>query len=197
MTITRVRDIDRVDNNITIHKMSRPACVSDFIRIMYDGMSRGYTSFNVTLENPGIAVYPNTCVPIAGLLEYYQQSGITFNIDIPKNEYLHTCAMMEPLYLSADEIASLETPFDRVYKYNSSAQVAAFTQKCVDAISQQVVCEEGIFDSLVWCIKKDIRQLWISKLHMYLTWGVARCISGCVPGTTESIRMFCRPGSPG
>ena len=197
MTITRVRDIDRVDNNITIHKMSRPACVSDFIRIMYDGMSRGYTSFNVTLENPGIAVYPNTCVPIAGLLEYYQQSGITFNIDIPKNEYLHTCAMMEPLYLSADEIASLETPFDRVYKYNSSAQVAAFTQKCVDAISQQVVCEEGIFDSLVWCINEVMDNVLVhsessfgyvmAQLHTHSK-HIAICISDTGIGIYNSLK---------
>ncbi len=151
---TRMRGIDRVDNNITIFKMSSPSCVSDFIRIMYDGMSRGYNSFNITLDDPGITVYPNTCVPIAGLLEYYRQNGVTFNIDIPKYEYLNTCAMIEPLYLSADEIAALDTPFNKVYKYNSPAQVAAFTQKCIDTISQQVVCEEGVFASLIWCISE-------------------------------------------
>lgn len=150
----RHRDIDRTGNDIIIRSMTRPSCVSDFIRIMYDGISRGYTEFNICLATPKLTVYPNACVPISGLLEYYRNQGIQFNIDISLHEYLDICHFENPLYLSVDEISALENPFDKIFKYDSPAQVAAYTQKCIDSISQQMVCEEGVFDSLVWCINE-------------------------------------------
>ena len=38
----RKRSVTRDGNNIYIHKLNRSFCVSDFIRMMYDGLSRNY-----------------------------------------------------------------------------------------------------------------------------------------------------------
>ncbi|MEG1932558.1 MAG: hypothetical protein RR075_05565, partial [Pygmaiobacter sp.] len=58
----RQRGINRNNNVITIQNMNQPSCVGDFIRIMYDGINRGYSEFYVNEEQPGLLTYPNTAV---------------------------------------------------------------------------------------------------------------------------------------
>ena len=68
----------RDSNTIYIYQMNHPHCVSDFIRVLHDGQQRGYEEFVIKskLEFPSKqthdAVFPNACVPIAGILQYYQ-----------------------------------------------------------------------------------------------------------------------------
>lgn len=152
--LNRKRSVTREDNNIYIHKLNRPLCVSNFIRMMYDGLLRGYEDFCIHWVGQGTPVYPNACVPIAGIIEYYRQKGIKFHIDIATSEYLSGCNFVSPSYLSDSEICALRNPFDQVFRYDTSAQVAMFTQKCVDCISRQTVCKEGVLESLIWCINE-------------------------------------------
>lgn len=146
------RFVELKENNIYIRRLDRPKCVSDFIRTMYNGISNEYNDFYIHWE--GTAVYPNACVPIAGIIEYYRQKGVEFHIDIATSEYLNGCHFIQPQYLSDSEMLALHNPFDQVFRYDTSAQVAAFTQKCVDCISRQTVCESGILESLIWCINE-------------------------------------------
>lgn len=146
--------VARDGNNLYIYKLSHPSCISSFIRAMQEGTKRGYECFNIYWKGTGVAVYPNACLPIAGIIEFYKGNGIEFAFNIDTSEYLNNCHFAEPIYINPEEIASLITPFDKVIKYDNSAQVAAFTQKCVDTISHQVLCEDGIFESLIWCINE-------------------------------------------
>lgn len=152
--LNRTRSITREENNLYIHNLNRPLCVSDFIRIMYDGLKKGYEEFYIHWKGIGTSVYPNACVPIAGILEYYRKKGIEFHFDITASEYLNNCHFVSPIYLSEIEIPGLSDPFDQIFCYDSPAQVAAFTQKYVDYISHQIICETGIFESLIWCINE-------------------------------------------
>lgn len=150
----RKRNIMRKDNNIYILKLNRPSCVSDFIRMMYEGLMKGYQDFYIHWDGEGTSVYPNACVPIAGIIEYYRRKGIDFYTNIAASEYLSKCHFMSPVYLSDTEISALHNPFDQVFRYDSPGQVAAFTQKCVDSISRQTICQTGILESLIWCINE-------------------------------------------
>ena len=125
----RKRSVNRDDNNIYIHKLNRSLCVSDFIRMMYDGLSRGYEDFHIYWNGTGTSVYPNACVPVAGIIEYYRQKGIKFHTNIATSEYLSSCHFISSGYLTDSEISTLHNPFDQFFRYYTPSQVAAFTQK--------------------------------------------------------------------
>ena len=46
----RKRSVTREGNNIYIHNLNRSLCVSDFIRMMYDGLSRSYGEFSASVR---------------------------------------------------------------------------------------------------------------------------------------------------
>lgn len=151
---SRICSVERDDRKIYIYKLNHPDCISDFIRTIHDGIKRGYNSFDVYWKGLGVAVYPNACLPVSAIIEFYKSKGVEFTFNINPSEYLSNCHFTAPLYLSSEEIANASNPFDKVIKYDNSAQVASFTQKCVDTISRQALCEEGIFESLIWCINE-------------------------------------------
>ena len=150
----------RDSNTICIYQMNHPHCVSDFIRVLHDGQQRGYEEFVIKskLEFPSKqthdAVFPNACVPIAGILQYYQAQGVNFEFDFKQDEYLLNSGFTNPFYVPADEIKRMPNPFDKIFRYDNSRQVSEYTQKYVDSISHQIVCEPGVIDSLVWCINE-------------------------------------------
>ena len=63
--LNRKLSVTREDNNIYIHELNRSLCVSNFIRMMYDGLSRGYeTCFDAKWNpnNPCIGQSPATAL---------------------------------------------------------------------------------------------------------------------------------------
>ena len=150
--------IYRENDKIIITRMDHPVCVSDFIRCIRDGMDRGYDEFFIETKkiNDGctdsLLVYPNACVPIAGVLDYYREKGISFCFNFSEEGYLNKCDFKDAaVFLGGD---SNGNPFDKVFCYNNSKQVAEYTRKCIDSISRKVECESGVLDSLTWCINE-------------------------------------------
>lgn len=150
----------RDGNTICIYQMNHPRCVSDFIRAVREGQQRGYEKFvvksklNISTEQVPSAVFPNACVPIAGILQHYQEQGLEFKLELETDEYLSNCGFTIPFYVPADEIKNMPNPFDIIYRYDDSRQVGEYTQKYIDNIHRQVVCKPGVIDSLGWCINE-------------------------------------------
>lgn len=52
------------------------------------------------------------------------------------------------------DVNNTANPFDKVFCYDNSRQVAEYTKRCIDSISQKIECEAGVLDSLTWCINE-------------------------------------------
>ena len=145
--------VHREENVITIHRMNHPSCTSAFLWCLKDGIKECYTSFVIVWE--GELVYPDACVPIAGIIAFFRENyGITFEYELPTNCYLEHCGFVEPFVKSEQEIATEIYPFDKIYRYSNSMQVAALTQAFIDGLSHQAECSEGVLSGLIWCINE-------------------------------------------
>lgn len=133
--------------------MRHPSAVSNFIRCMREGISKGYQSFNIIFE--GKAVFPNACVPISGIIQHYKQlHDLEFNFTIPKSHYLENCGFVQPFVMTSEEILSENNPFDKIYEYHDSKQVANLTQIFINAISRTITCPVGVIEGLIWCLNE-------------------------------------------
>ena len=142
------------NDTIEIRRLDHPKCVSQFIRCVKDRRKRGYC--DLTISCSAEAFYPNACVPIAGVIQYYIKLGMTFSFDFDRNSYLNTCQMANPFSFSDEDDldASYAFPLDKVFKFNSSMQVAKLSQAYVDTLSSLCECETGVLDSISWCISE-------------------------------------------
>lgn len=146
-TVRRKRDI------ITIYRLDHPSCVSAFLRHLKSGIKKGIQTFKIKWV--GELVYPDAAVPIAGIIAFYSENhNIAFIYDLPKNCYLERCGFVAPFAKNEQEISEEANPFDKLYRYSSSAQVAALTQAIIDGLSHQAECSPGVLTGLTWCINE-------------------------------------------
>ena len=148
----QIANIERENNKIKIRRMDHPSCVSDFLRAIYNGIQRGYSDFIITFEVN--AVFPNACVPMAGIIDYYSRKGINISYHINNGDYLKKCSFENPLELHTDEIKALASPFDRLFKYSESSQVSTLTQTFIDTLGRIAQCNKGVIDGIVWCVNE-------------------------------------------
>ena len=142
-------NVTREDNVITLLKLNHPKCVSDFIRRINDCIYRGYKDIHIKCKAD--TFYPNACVPITGIIQYFISRDISFSFDYCNNQNLYTCRFGNPYPLSDDDVA-YANPLGKVFKFNSSLQVARLSQSYVDTLSKLCECESGVLNSISWCI---------------------------------------------
>mgnify|MGYP000799384180 CR=1 FL=1 len=147
-----VLNVDRTDNTLTLKHCDHPKCVSDFLKQLKNTLRRGYQE--IIIKSNAEAVFPNACVPIAGIIDYYTQAGISFEFDIDSASYLSKCGFISPYARTREEIQKEQFPFDKIFCYEDSGQVANITQAYIDAISHQSLCETGVLNGLTWCINE-------------------------------------------
>lgn len=149
-----VPNVERKDNAITLNRLNHPKCVSDFIYCIKDCLSLGYKE--IRISSKAQRIYPNACVPVSGIIQHFINKDITFAFDLNETSYLNRIHFSLPLYFSsdADLDAAYTYPFDKIYKFDSSWQVAKLSQAYVDHISHLAVCECGVIDSISWCINE-------------------------------------------
>lgn len=145
--------VTQTNDHITINQMNHPSCVSSFLRALQRGIDKGYQTFSI--EWTGELVFPDACVPIAGIIAYYKENyHINFSYVLPEKCYLNHCGFTNPFIKTAEEIESEQNPFDKLYRYNNSSQVAALTQAYINSISHQTECSDGVITGLIWCLNE-------------------------------------------
>lgn len=137
--------------------MNHPRCVTDFAWEMIHAQKAGYSDIQIVWTGTDVAIYPNACVPIASMIDFFiSECGFTFEY-IGFDEYkgfLNSCHFRHPMVLSEEEIYALPNPFNALIRYENFHQVYAFTQKCISYITEQETCEKGALDGLQWCINE-------------------------------------------
>ncbi|ERG64671.1 hypothetical protein L332_09450 [Agrococcus pavilionensis RW1] len=98
----------------------------------------------------GSKTYPNGAVPLAATLDLLRARGMAVTCDQVPNEIAKT-HLLEPLPVS--EFSRRFTPAtNTVWKYSSEAEARRLANLFVEVLQNQVVCEEGVLDTLQWCL---------------------------------------------
>ena len=151
-TDIKIENITRIGNRIILERLDHSKCASDFLKIVKDCIRLGYK--DIIISSNATTVYPNACLPIAGIIKYYEAQNVEFVFDLDKNDYLIKCCFVKPFEKEREELHREVAPFDKIFIYRNSGQVADLTQAYINSISHQSICEEGVLKSLIWCINE-------------------------------------------
>jgi hypothetical protein len=97
------------------------------------------------------AVFPNACVPMAGILDFYRnEKQIEIECrNVPSD--ISKVHMLTPLVASTvdiDRVSSLDT----VWKFASSQEIHDLAKALTRDVRKRIVCEQGLLQSLEWCL---------------------------------------------
>lgn len=148
-------NVTNQDNRITIHNMNHPKCVSDFIKYIKKCRNAGIREIIINCTNK--YCFPNAAVPIAGIIQHFMKKrNISFQFEYEKNTMLEAMHFFSPYAFTDEDNLStiIGNPLDKIIRFSSSRQVAQLAQAYVDTLSKLCECEEGVLDSISWCINE-------------------------------------------
>lgn len=138
-------------NEITVD-FSRPAEATRLNAELYKGINeRGWTSFRLyAIQDNGI--WPNVCVPIAGVIEHYRNQGIEIECAWENDgTYLDATHVHKPICAAG---VSSTQPFGRVWKYSDSIEISGLVNAVVAEMLVKDEIEQGILDGVTWCLNE-------------------------------------------
>ena len=155
--LSRKKSVTREANVITISAMNHSRCATEFAWELIHAKEAGYTDIQITWTGADVAIYPNACVPIASMIDFYiNEYGFSFEyagFEEGKG-FLNSCHFRQPVALCEEDINALASPFNILLRYENYHQVSAFTKRCIDYVTEQETCEKGTLDGLQWCVNE-------------------------------------------
>lgn len=105
-------------------------------------------------------VFPNVCLPIAGILAFYKENyGICFrggeSLSI-SDEYIAKTMFWDPYIVEEAGQVKLDYPFDRVWRFNTPEGVAKITDAFIAKVRTSDCVGKGVLQSIEWCINETL-----------------------------------------
>lgn len=145
--------VRRIRQEIHFFQLNHPRVVSDFLDAMKDGIEKGYQDYMFVFRPSIQRAFPNTCAPIAGLVEHYRNNGYEFQSkEIP--EFIQNTYTINPLSVTDNNIMLSRAPLNRVWRFENSEEINEIVDKLVDEVYQQAFCENGVIEGLTWCLNE-------------------------------------------
>ena len=148
-----VLEVTTSENRITFTKMDSPRLVGTFLHTIYNLVEKqGYKEIVIDCLEVKRA-FPNVLVPIAGIVDYYNQRGIEFKFEnLPS--FLEKSHFYSPLVVSENHDLLQGNVLNFVWRYENDSDTYALSTEILRSISQEVLCEEGVIDALLWCMNE-------------------------------------------
>lgn len=105
----------------------------------------------VDLTSPG-SIYPNGAVPLAAILAYFGKihpNKIYVQVDTSSPVQVH---IGEPMSLDRFDRSGGDHLTNTVWRYRSEVEAQQLANMFMNALTEQVKCEEGVIDSINWCL---------------------------------------------
>ena len=144
--------VDRDGNRLTIPTLGSPFVVGNLIRALYQGTERGYVDFTLDFSNAE-AVYPNACVPVAGILDYYRSDRAASFDTVNVSDYLARTKTLSPEVVGTNP-SHQTNPMNTVWKFSSADEVHSLVNAYLDAVSTAAECQNGVLQGLEWCLNE-------------------------------------------
>lgn len=143
----------RNSNRIVIDRMNHPAVVSEFIRVLQDGLNAGFEDFVIDFTKVN-SVFPNVAVPISGLMEYYKnEKNIDFHsIDNPNQ--IERSRIFDPVSAKNEIGEFYRDPLNKVWRFDNYDQVYQLVNSFLEELSQIDQFEEGVLNGIEWSLNE-------------------------------------------
>ena len=155
----KIKNVELINNDIIIHKMNHPSCVTSFIRCVNKCIRHKVNEVSIVLDCSQDSIFPDACVPISALIKFYPSIyNINFSVNCDDDSYLRKCGFLAPFDLNINEIQNLRNPLDKIFIFSEErereGQVANLVQSYINCLSRTYKCAEGVLDGLIWCINE-------------------------------------------
>ena len=106
-------------------------------------VKRGYQDLIVDINTSG-ALYPNTLVPLCGILDYYRNDGISISIRYDGKDYeKNYISFYDPLL----DIVELSRPLSKIWRFTDTQGICDIQKSIISELRKEEVFADGILEA--------------------------------------------------
>lgn len=147
--------IERDGDIIYFHDLNHPKCVSSFIKVLKDGIEKGYDNFELDFSEVK-TIYPNAAVPIAGIIEHYKNNRIFFDVSDNCSAKIKNTKILSPLSLPNDSLTLKSNALNKVWRFNGSTDVYQIVDAYISELRKEERFDKGVLSTIEWAINETM-----------------------------------------
>ena len=104
-------------------------------------------------------VYPNTCTPLAGIIDCYKSRGLKTNLLFLNGDSLYASQLniQNPLKVEDDaNVNALIDPFNKIWTFETPEGETKLVSALLTSLRRTELCGEGTFTGLEWCLNETM-----------------------------------------
>ena len=151
--IAREYGVFRTNDVIKFYRLDHPKVVSNFIKAIKYGQHNQINEFK--LDFSAIKrVYPNSSVPIAGIIDFYRSNFEIIFSRTDKLQIVTATHILDPMHVDKyPELLKLNV-LSRVWVFKNSAEIALLVNTFIDELSKTDEFETGVLNGLEWSLNE-------------------------------------------
>ena len=150
---TRPPVVRRNDNKIEITSLNSPYVLQEFTSTLKQAIhKRGYQDIIVDIWTKGSSLYPNTLVPLSGIIDYYTSQGIQFEIFENGRNYYKRCVIST--YSPTLDNSALKKPLSKIWRFEDTADICSIQQAIISDLRKSDVFATGVLEGIEWSINE-------------------------------------------
>ena len=138
-------------NIIEISQFRHPRDVSNYIYCVNNLLlNNGYQDISINCSK-ATTFFPNAAVPICSYIDYLRDIGFVVNCTSPSRPMLNT--FIAPLEATDINLQKKAESLSKIWKFDSN-QIFNLVTALVYSISEHIVCQSGVLDSIEWSLNE-------------------------------------------
>ncbi len=133
--------------------LDNPKVINCFIEQLNEHIKNGDKEIVIEFSDTKKA-FPNTCVPIAGIIEYLKMNHVFDIRFMNTNQYLKDVAIEQPLRVIENKLLAQKDCLNKIWRFDSIEDAYILVNSFVQELSQVIVCEKGVLDGFAWAINE-------------------------------------------
>ncbi|MBO4856164.1 MAG: STAS-like domain-containing protein [Bacilli bacterium] len=104
-------------------------------------------------------VYPNTCTPLSGIIDFYKERGVKTNLIFLEGEsyYGTRLNLLEPFSVEDENNnQKLDDPFNKIWTFETPGGETKLVSALLSSLRRTELCGEGTFRGLEWCLNETM-----------------------------------------
>lgn len=145
-------NIIREGSHIKVLNLNNPQVLSDFTSaIKYAVYRCSYQDITVDINTKG-ALYPNTLVPLCGILNFFSDSGI--GVTILENGRIPFKRSIVSTYAPSLNPSEIKRPLSKIWKFENTADICDIQNSIIAELRKEDVFAQGVLEGIEWSINE-------------------------------------------
>jgi hypothetical protein len=145
-------NVYRDGSRIKINNLNSPQVLSDFTSaIKYAVYKCGYQDITVDINTKG-SLYPNTLVPMCGILNYFSDLGI--GVLILENGRVPFKRSILTTFVPSLDQSDIKRPLSKIWKFENTADIYDIQSAIIAELRKEDEFAQGVLEGIEWSINE-------------------------------------------